>query len=385
MKKSFFPHFNKSNYNIVINLTYFFYFISILLFSIYSYSLVDLNLTLFNNQIWDNFRTYIIQIGYFNRGLSTTIYFSGIIILFLLYYLAKKVKPDPLKLALVIGIVSLISYPFLSHDFFNYMFDAKILTFYGKNPYLFRALDFPADGWIRFMHWTHRVYPYGPTFLPITLIPSLLSVGKFILSLFFFKLTFVSFYLAAVWAVNKIDKNKALIIATHPLIIIEGLITPHNDLIAMSLGLIGIYLLFNKKNIWSRILFIISGLIKYTTLPILILSKKNKWLNLLSLIGILSLLVYLSFFKEIQPWYFLTLFIFVPIYPQLFVKIDIFLLGLLCSYYPYIMLGGWDKQYKVDLKHQIIIYFAVANLLVLGVYKIFYFIKKRSALNLVNS
>ncbi|PIU36938.1 hypothetical protein COT02_03415, partial [Candidatus Roizmanbacteria bacterium CG07_land_8_20_14_0_80_34_15] len=134
MKKSFFPHFNKSNYNIIINLTYFFYFISILLFSIYSYSLVDLNLTLFNNQIWDNFRTYIIQIGYFNRGLSTTIYFSGIIILFLLYYLAKKVKPDPLKLALVIGIVSLISYPFLSHDFFNYMFDAKILTFYGKNP-----------------------------------------------------------------------------------------------------------------------------------------------------------------------------------------------------------------------------------------------------------
>ena len=385
MKKSFFPHFNKSNYNIVINLTYFFYFISILLFSIYSYSLVDLNLTLFNNQIWDNFRTYIIQIGYFNRGLSTTIYFSGIIILFLLYYLAKKVKPDPLKLALVIGIVSLISYPFLSHDFFNYMFDAKILTFYGKNPYLFRALDFPADGWIRFMHWTHRVYPYGPTFLPITLIPSLLSVGKFILSLFFFKLTFVSFYLAAVWAVNKIDKNKALIIATHPLIIIEGLITPHNDLTAMSLGLIGIYLLFNKKNIWSRILFIISGLIKYTTLPILILSKKNKWLNLLSLIGILFLLVCLSFFKEIQPWYFLTLFIFVPIYPQLFVKIDIFLLGLLCSYYPYIMLGGWDKQYKVDLKHQIIIYFAVANLLALGVYKIFYFIKKRSALNLVNS
>ena len=385
MKKSFFPHFNKSNYNIVINLTYFFYFISILLFSIYSYSLVDLNLTLFNNQIWDNFRTYIIQIGYFNRGLSTTIYFSGIIILFLLYYLAKKVKPDPLKLALVIGIVSLISYPFLSHDFFNYMFDAKILTFYGKNPYLFRALDFPADGWIRFMHWTHRVYPYGPTFLLITLIPSLLSGGKFILSLFFFKLTFVSFYLAAVWAVNKIDKNKALIIATHPLIIIEGLITPHNDLIAMSLGLIGIYLLFNKKNIWSRILFIISGLIKYTTLPILILSKKNKWLNLLSLIGILFLLVCLSFFKEIQPWYFLTLFIFVPIYPQLFVKIDIFLLGLLCSYYPYIMLGGWDKQYKVDLKHQIIIYFAVANLLALGVYKIFYFIKKRSALNLVNS
>jgi hypothetical protein len=194
----------------------------------------------------------------------------------------------------------------------------------------------------------------------------------------------VFFYLAAVWATNKIDKNKALIIATHPLIIIEGLITPHNDLIAMSLGLIGIYLLFNKS-IWSRVLFIFSGLIKYSTLPILLISKKNKWLNTLAFIGILVPLAYLSFFSEIQPWYFLILFIFLPIFPNLIKKTELFLMGLICSYYPYIMLGGWDKQYKVDLKHQIIIYFFIGNLLALSVYKVFYFIKKRSALNSVNS
>ena len=363
---------------------YFLYFIIILLFSIYSYSLVDLNLTLFNNKLWDNFRTFIIQIGYFNRGLSTTIFFSAVIIFYFLYFLSKKIKLNPIKLALIIGLVSLIAYPFLSHDFFNYMFDAKILTFYGKNPYLFKALDFPADHWTRFMHWTHRVYPYGPTFLPITLIPSFLSRGKFILSLFFFKLTFVFFYLSAVWATNKIDKNKALIIATHPLIIIEGLITPHNDLIAMSLGLIGIYLLFNKS-VWSRVLFIVSGLIKYSTLPVLILSKKNTWLNILAFIGILVPLFYLSFFSEIQPWYFLILFIFLPIFPNLIRKIEFFLMGLICSYYPYIMLGGWDTKNKVDLKHQIIIYFFIANLVTLSIYKIFDLIKKNSAFDSINN
>lgn len=362
---------------------YFLYFITVFLFSIYSYSLVDLNLTLFNHRLWDSFRSFIIQIGYFNRGLSTTIFFAGIIILYVLYFLVKKTKSNPIKVAFIIGIVSLVAYPFLSHDFFNYMFDAKILTFYGKNPYLFKALDFPADHWTRFMHWTHRVYPYGPTFLPITLIPSFLSRGKFILSLFFFKLTFTFFYLAAVWVVNKIDKNKALIIATHPLIIIEGLITPHNDLIVMSLGLIGIYLLFNKS-LWSRALFIVSGLIKYSTLPILILSKKNKLLNILAFIGVLAPLFYLSFFSEIQPWYFLILFIFLPIFPNLIRKIEIFLMGLICSYYPYIMLGGWDTKYKVDLKHQIIIYFLIANLAALSIDKIFYFIKKNSALNSIN-
>jgi len=363
---------------------YFLYFVTIFLFSVYSYSLVDLNLTLFNNKLWDTFRSFIIQIGYFNRGLSTTIFFSGIIILFFLYFLTKKIKPNPIKLALVIGLVSLIAYPFLSHDFFNYMFDAKILTFYGKNPYLFKALDFPADHWTRFMHWTHRAYPYGPTFLPLTLIPSFLSGGKFILSLFFFKLMFTSFYILAVWVTSKINKNTALIIATHPLIIIEGLITPHNDLIAMSLGLIGIYLLFNK-NFWSRAIFVISGLIKYSTLPILLISRKNKWLNTLAFIGVLIPLFYLSFYMEIQPWYFLILFIFLPVFPNLIKKIDIFLAGLLCSYYPYIMLGGWDKPEKIIIKHQIIIYFFIANLLALGVYKIFYFIKKSSAFNSVNN
>ena len=152
----------------------------------------------------------------------------------------------------------------------------------------------------------------------------------------------------------------------------------------MSLGLIGVYLLFSK-NVWSRILFVLSGLIKYSTLPIIILSKKNKWLNILAFFGILIPLFYLSFFSEIQPWYFLILFIFLPIFPDLIKKTELFLMGLICSYYPYIMLGGWNSKEKVDLKHQIIIYFFVANLLTLGIYKIFYFIKKNSAFNFVNN
>src|SRR3990167_11041936 len=95
---------------------YFLYFITVFLFSIYSYSLIDLNLTLFNNKLWDSFRSFIIQIGYFNRGLSTTIFFAGIIILYVLYFLVKKTKSSPIKVAFVIGIVSLVAYPFLSHD-----------------------------------------------------------------------------------------------------------------------------------------------------------------------------------------------------------------------------------------------------------------------------
>ena len=90
------------------------------------------------------------------------------------------------------------------------------------------------------------------------------------------------------------------------------------------------------------------------TLPLILLQqKKDHWLNVVSLAGHIALLIYLSTL-EIQPWYFLVLFMFLPFYPRLIDCIQIFLISLLLSYYPYIMLGGWDTSDKVILKHQII-------------------------------
>jgi len=95
------------------------------------------------------------------------------IFVFILLYFVKGLnnnKYEKLKKLFIILIavnilIGLISYPAYSHDLFNYMFDAKIATFYQQNPYLYKALDFPTDPWLRFMHWTHRYYPYGPSFL----------------------------------------------------------------------------------------------------------------------------------------------------------------------------------------------------------------------------
>jgi len=91
-----------------------------------------------NHPLWNWFRSQIINIGYFKRELSWWIYFTIICLLFVFYFLIIKQskKISPVRLAIIIGGILLFSYPFLSHDFFNYMFDAKILTFYGKNPAL---------------------------------------------------------------------------------------------------------------------------------------------------------------------------------------------------------------------------------------------------------
>lgn len=342
------------------------YSLLLILLAVYSYVLVDLNLTFFNSGLWNVIRERLIYLGYFQRDLSVLFYLAIIILLFLFhFYFIKKYKQfDPFKISLIIGLILLFSYPFLSHDFFNYMFDAKILTFYHQNPYLHRALDFPNDPWIRFMQWTHRTYPYGPSFLLITLIPSFLGLGKFLLSFMLFKAMFVIFYLKSVYLLGKMNKKYAIIFATSPLIIVEGLVSSHNDLIAVALAIIGIYYLQQKKNILSRIFLLFSGGIKYVTMPLIFLSLKNKKIQLAVFVALIGLIGYLSVFSEIQPWYFLSLFLLLPFYEKLVVNLNIFFAGLLFSYYPYVRFGEWGTIGNVNSKHQIIIFFLVLN----GVY-----------------
>lgn len=346
-----------------IRITYIFFFISLFFLTFYSYSLVDPNFTLFNHPLWTNFRNLVINLGYYHRDWSSLIYFLLLLTLFIFYYLLLRnhQKIKPLNLALVISLILVFSYPFLSHDFFNYLFDAKILTFYGKNPYFYRALDFPNDQWLRFMHWTHRTYPYGPTFLLITIVPSFLSFNKFILAFFLFKLTWIIFYLLTVYLLNKLNSKWAIIFATNPLILIEGLINNHNDLIATSLGLIGIYLLFKNKEVISRLFFLLSGGIKYLTLPLVILSRKKNKNNLVVFFVIILLVIYLTVFSEIQPWYFLFIFAFIPFFEKLILRLNLFFFGLLASYYPYLRLGGWDTVEKIKIKHIIILIFSIIN------------------------
>lgn len=353
------------------------YYLLVFFLTIYSYALVDPNFTLFNHPFWTDFRNLMVYFGYYQRFWSALVYILFILLLFYFYFYFQKKNINLLKMAFLVGIITLFSYPFLSHDFFNYLFDAKILTFYGKNPYYFSALDFPTDSWTRFMHWTHRTYPYGPTFLPITVIPSFFSFGKFFLAFFLFKLTWFFFYFLMVHFSYKIDKKWSLILAFHPLIIIEGLVNNHNDLIALSFSVLAIYFLIKKRDkLLSAFFFVISGGIKYFSLPLILLVFNKKLINILSLFLVFILIIYLTFFSEIQPWYFLIFFAFYPFFPKLIKKLNLFFAGFLFSYYPYIFLGNWDTVEKINQKHIIISIFFALNL----VYLSFFYVKENKQL-----
>ncbi len=351
------------------------YIIILLLFSIYSYSQIDLNLTLFTNSIYQSFQTQLIQLGYFNRPISTGIYSILIFLLFIYYFLSlwlverKKLTGSNI-LWLIIGgsVILFFAYPAFSHDIFNYMFDARIVTKYFSNPYFFSAQDFPGDLWVRFMHWTHRTYPYGPTWLLSSLPFSFLGFGKFVLTLFNFKLMFTAFYFGNIYLIykilHKISPEHSLLGATfyslNPLILIETLMSPHNESQMLFFLLLAIYLMFVKKNQFAAVISLLfSAGIKFITiilLPIFIFSEKiiekhkiNGFLKLIFLL-LLPVIVVEILYREPYPWYFIILVGITALILSNHLKIIISAVtfGAMLQYIPYLFQGDYTGLVRLQ-------------------------------------
>lgn len=368
---------------------------------LYSFTQIDLGLTLTRISFWQSIQTFFQSIGYFNRPLSTFFYISIILLLFIFYFIfIKKAKNGKLAknqiwfLIILMSIILLFSYNAFSYDLFNYMFDAKIVTTYNKNPYEFKALDFPEDPMLGFMHWTHRTYPYGPTWLFLTVPLSYLGSKYLLLTFYLFKGLSVISFLGTAFFIGKIigrinPKNEILglvIFALNPLIIIESLISAHNDITMIFLTMTSIYLLLINKNIRSLILFSISIGVKYANIflvPIYFLifyflrKKKNiNWdiIFLLILVAMIIPVIYASLRTNFQPWYLLFVLPFTAFLSKryyILVPGIIFSFFALAQYVPFLYLGNWDPPVP-----NILFWLTIIPILVSIIFVIFWFSKQ---------
>jgi len=341
---------------------------------LYSFTQVDLGLTLSRISIWQGAQKFFQHIGYFDRPLSAFLYSLILVLLFSFYYLFLRLarkgqvsKKSVIVLSLVTGTILLFAYNAFSYDLFNYIFDAKIVTYYHKNPYEFKALDFPSDPMLSFMHWTHRTLPYGPSWLGFTLPLSYLGFQFFLPTFFLFKALAAVSYIGSVFLVSRISKItkkedqvfNTVFFALNPLIIIEGLVSGHNDILVVFLSLLSIYLILSKKYVRSFFFLILSAGVKYSTLfllPVYLLFffkrfKKNENLNydtffLLSLIFMIIPVILASFRTNFQPWYLLNIIPFACFLgKKYYISIPIFIISFfsLLQYLPFLYLGNWDK------------------------------------------
>lgn len=351
------------------------YFLVILALFFYSFTQVDLSLTLSKISIWQIIEKNFQYLGFFQRPTSTII-FTLILILMIIFYalflylsLKNKISPKNL-LILVVGsfLILVFSYNAFSYDLFNYIFDAKILTFYHQNPFLHKPSDFIGDPMLNFMRWTHRVYPYGISWLSLTVPLSFIGLNFFLPTLLMFKLLMGLSYLGSCYLIYKISeklfsKNKiinTLFFALNPLVLIEGLVSAHNDMPMVFITLLSFYFYLNKKALISSFLYIFSIGIKYATAVLLLpaiyiylmdkLNKKINWERVFVFSVMFSLIAVLfaTLRTNFQPWYFvfsLSLAAFVSRKYYIFIPATILSIFSVLTYIPYVYLTDYGKGY----------------------------------------
>lgn len=192
------------------------YILLIVGFFIYSFTQVDLNLTLSKLSIYQTVEKFLQYVGFFQRPLSTLIFVVILSLLFIFYllflYLAKKGRLKIFHLAVLTVLTSVclvFSYNAFSYDLFNYIFDARILSHYHLNPYFHKPSDFFNDPMLNFMRWTHRFYPYGPSWLVLTVPLTFIGMEYFLPTFFLFKILMGLSFLGSCYLIYRFPKRSS--------------------------------------------------------------------------------------------------------------------------------------------------------------------------------
>ncbi len=336
------------------------YTIAAIALVLFSYTQVDLNLTLSRSSIYQTVEKEFQHVGYYERPLATALYAGVLLLLFGMYsMLLSAVRKNALGLKeiwtlifIVTGII-VFSYPAaFSYDFFNYMFTAKTVLLYHQNPYVVTPLQFAGiDPWTNFMRWTHLTTAYAPLWIGMTLVPYLLGFGYFLIILFNLKFMVAGFFLLTAWAlsrcVDKLDHPHAAlaltIFALNPLILVESLVSGHNDVVLTAFAMLAILAYFTKTywSAWLWLAFSVAAkTITLVLIPVMLLRRNTRWM-LWAIVAGLGLVLLK---REFLPWYWVWVMPFIALLPKetkLTRFATIVSLGLLVSYAPYLYFGDY--------------------------------------------
>ncbi len=330
----------------------------------YSYTQVDLALTLSRANIFQTIQKTFQHVGYFDRPLSVGLYLVILTGFFGLYiWVVRKARKKELSrkqfwwITGTVACVLVFAYPAFSYDFFNYMFTAKTVLLYQKNPYTVIPLQFTGvEPWLSFMRWTHLPSAYTPFWIALTLLPYALGFGYFLAILWNIKILVAIFYIATTWYIGKsltsLGKNAVLgmaIFALNPLVITETLVSGHNDIVMMAILMIAYYLYLRKKFFGAFFALSLSVATKLMTIfifPVYLLGWPRRFALAAMIIGF----VFVGTQRELLPWYVVWL---VPMYALIPEEKPLFILGLgvslgfTLSYVPVLYFGNYDASSQV--------------------------------------
>ncbi len=385
--------------------------------TLFSYSFVDPNLVISSNALYWQWQQWL-WLTWFDHPLFQAQTYALVISMQWIAFasFAWQVKKNwhrqqvasmlLIMFAVVLG-VAFLSYNWLSHDVFNYLFNARMVVAYQANPHLNTALDFPWDPWLRFMHNTHTSAPYGYGWTGISLLPYILGGGKFLSSWLLFRLMAVLSLLSTgvviwrwlAWSGLKDRQWLLFLLLCSPFVLSEVIMNAHNDLWMVLPAVSSIFILdgwrkqggvFQLATALALIGFSIS--IKFATVvlvPLMILMVASRWvpnlkkiqtINVTQVSLIASLLMFIPLFdgrsQYFHPWYLLWSLMWLPLLKSKWWQALLagFAISSMYRYLPWIAAGGF--QGDVLLHQQLVTW--IGGVLLGGIFLLLLQMRERS-------
>lgn len=322
---------------------------------IISYGFIDPHLSFSTLPAYVYVQSVLVSLVYHHTIVAAGMYAGILVSMYLSYgrltlekYASKK--NDHFGWLISIIVILLLSYPALSYDIFNYIATAKVTFQYLENPYVIMPIEISNEPMLSYTRAANKLALYGPTWIALTSLPHLVSMGNPLVSIISFKLLVTLFYFALVYMIYRKTKrwDQAMWFAFNPLVLIEVIVNGHNDIVMMVLAMGGLLLWQREARIYKIIgivLWVSSIFVKGATimlLPLFFLPPKD-WERIVR-IGfwcMFGIFLLSPLREEMYPWYavwWLSFAAFIPIKKQSFIHgfSYWFSFGLMLGYVPWI-------------------------------------------------
>lgn len=193
--------------------------------------------------------------------------------------------------AAICGVIFILTPAMLSHDIFVYTSYGRIITIYHANPYFVPLIQFPHDYFLPYDDWKKAIAAYGPLWLTLSAIFTPIIGDNTDRALLTYRIFAFAVHLVNTLLIMRLlrtmEKSErtvvlgTLLYAWNPLLLEESSLGGHNDEFMVTFFLLG--LLFSiryelrkagslRNYLPSLFAFTLAALIKFTALPLIVLS-----------------------------------------------------------------------------------------------------------------
>jgi hypothetical protein len=193
-------------------------------------------------------------------------------------------KKSALYLILGFGFLfactSVFVYPINAIDIFGYIAQSRVLVLYHANPMIVAPAHYTQDSFIYSLgSFVASPLPYGPLSILMEAIPTVFSGSNLLANLLLLKGFSALFLLGSSYIAYQITARiepkialaTALFLAWNPFMQLEYVINAHNDIIMIFFVLLAILAYINNWHVAALALTLLSSLVKYSTLPLLLI------------------------------------------------------------------------------------------------------------------